>query len=168
MPSQESSAIVHLGRLTELPSKAGDTKLPVVEATILTGLVPCAKKARGDTRLQPISVEQTDTNQPRIRPAKKPNDPAQRLYYVCTMRGCHWSGTGRKRHSKARPKCTGVPCCFVPQGPLKDEVKRFLSRCTKEQVSTVNIVRMRRGFTLRALDRRSTMAFPQMASSQCP
>ncbi|KAL1511379.1 hypothetical protein AB1Y20_006180 [Prymnesium parvum] len=132
----ESSVVHHLGQLKELLPKASDASLPLVEAHVLPTLLPCEKKRRGDTRLLAIPSYLAESKPQPASLLKRKSSRKHRVYYVCTMRGCGWSGTGRKRHAQSRRACAAVPCSFVlDEGePLKQQVHAFLSRCTPAQM----------------------------------
>jgi len=127
-------APLHLGTLKGQPAAPGDALVPIVEADVLSLLVPCELKHRGSTRLQFEKMDRLDSKV-RPLPLRSKRKLPSRAYYVCTLQGCNWSGSGRKRHSNKRPDCTAVPCLFERRGDdsTKQEVGRFLARCTPTQ-----------------------------------
>eukprot|EP00966_Prymnesium_polylepis_P301836 6973439-Prymnesium_polylepis.1 len=54
-------APLHLGTLKGQPAAPGDALVPIVEADVLSLLVPCELKHRGSTRLQFEKMDRLDS-----------------------------------------------------------------------------------------------------------
>jgi len=58
-----------------------------------------------------------------------------KTHYVCTGKGCGWSGSARTRHAERKPNCPFVPCPlrFRAGGKAARLVKEYLAQCTEAQ-----------------------------------
>ena len=68
-------------------------------------------------------------------PPTKRQPQIWKTHYVCTGKGCGWSGSARTRHAERKPNCPFVPCPMrfrvgEPAAPL---VKEYLAQCTEAQ-----------------------------------
>ena len=56
-----------------------------------------------------------------------------KTHYVCTGKGCGWSGSARTRHAERRPNCPFVPCPLRFRAGEKPLVNEYLAQCTEAQ-----------------------------------
>ena len=131
-------AVTYIGMLHLQTSYSSDAGLPCAEAKAIPSLVPCEKQIKGDTRMRVLALKESSTFHP-LKLWTTSRESHKRIYYVCTMNGCDWSGSGRKRHSTMRPRCPSVPCTMDLQQPkgndVGSEVAKFMARCTPQQVA---------------------------------
>jgi hypothetical protein len=136
------AVVTHVGMLNARQVVPSEYALPCVEATPVPRLIPCEKRVQGDTRTWAVSLTNGCGKLCSLRIWAKDRENRQRSYYACTMTDCGWSGSGRARHAKFKPRCPGVPCTFVvepsPQVAkcnFKEQAARFVARCTATQVA---------------------------------
>ena len=66
-------------------------------------------------------------------PPTKRQPQIWKTHYVCTGKGCGWSGSARTRHAERRPNCPFVPCPLRFRAGEKPLVKEYLAQCTEAQ-----------------------------------
>lgn len=146
--------MLHLGALRPIGPPAASSRAPEADGCLVcdpvTVLVidgddaPGASSSTIHAALPPHSSlvmegdQGPDAGERRKKDARLRTDKPRTkklTYYVCTRRGCGWSGSLLAQHKKSKLSCVSYPCRinYEKATGIKATVAAFLARCTDRQ-----------------------------------
>ena len=113
----------YIGVLQPLAEDAAAEVVPVVADSV--PMLELTEVLAGPSAVELMPQQSAPKRQPQI----------WKTHYVCTGKGCGWSGSARTRHAERKPNCPFVPCpmSFRAGEKAAPLVKEYLAKCTEAQ-----------------------------------